>query len=72
MVQITSEASGRQDEKVATTLADDIEIQGTIKFKSSLMITGVFNGKILSEGLLIVGPTAKVTAAFPLMSLVTK
>jgi cytoskeletal protein CcmA (bactofilin family) len=60
------------DEKnVTTTLAADIEIQGTIKFKSSLMITGVFNGKILSEGLLIVGPTAKVTAAITTKNLIS-
>jgi len=51
------------DEKSITTIiAEDLEIKGTVKFKSSLMIKGVLEGEIISEGLLIVGPTAKVTA----------
>ena len=71
MAQITSDASGSKDEKVTTILADDLEIQGTIKFKSSLMITGIFNGEIISEGLLIVGPTAKVTATITTKNLIS-
>ena len=51
------------DEKSITTIiAEDLEIKGTVKFKSSLMIKGVLEGEIISEGLLVVGPTAKVTA----------
>jgi cytoskeletal protein CcmA (bactofilin family) len=61
------------DEKnVVTTLADDLEIQGTIKFKSSLMITGIFDGEIISEGLIIVGPTAKVTATITTKNLISQ
>jgi len=60
------------DEKEITTiLADDLEIEGTIKFKSSLMIKGVLNGEILSDGLLIVGPTAKVAATITTKNLVS-
>lgn len=60
------------DEKnVVTTLADDLEIEGTIKFKSSLMITGIFKGEIISEGLIIIGPTAKVTATITTKNLIS-
>jgi len=58
-------------DKVTTVIADDLEIHGTMKFKSSLMIKGVFQGEILSEGLLIVGPTAKVSAAITTKNLVS-
>ncbi len=60
------------DEKnVTTILADDLEVQGTIKFKNSLMIRGVLEGEIVSEGLLIVGPTAKVTAKITTKNLIS-
>ncbi len=51
-----------EEKDVSTIIAEDLEVSGTIKFKSSLMIKGVVQGEIFSEGLLIVGPTAKVTA----------
>jgi cytoskeletal protein CcmA (bactofilin family) len=57
--------------KLTTILADDIEIQGTIKFKSSLMVKGVLQGVVLSEGLLVVGPTAKVTATITTKNLIS-
>jgi len=50
------------EDKIGTVVADDLEIKGTIKLKSSVMLKGVFEGEIFSEGLLVVGPTAKVTA----------
>jgi cytoskeletal protein CcmA (bactofilin family) len=51
------------DEKeITTVVADDLEIKGTIKFKTSVMLKGIFEGEIFSDGLLVVGPTAKVTA----------
>jgi cytoskeletal protein CcmA (bactofilin family) len=60
------------DEKDITTIvADDLEIKGTIKFKSSVMLKGVFEGEIQSEGLLVVGPTAKVTATITTKTLVS-
>jgi cytoskeletal protein CcmA (bactofilin family) len=52
------------DEKeITTVVADDLEIKGTIRFKTSVMLKGIFEGEIFSDGLLVVGPTAKVTAA---------
>ena len=57
--------------RVTTVIADDLEIKGSITFKSSLMIKGNFEGEILSEGLLIVGPTATVKAAITTNKLIT-
>ena len=62
MANAATTPTGPGEENIKTVLADDLEINGTIKFKSSLGIKGVFEGEIISEGLLIVGPTAKVTA----------
>jgi len=58
-------------EKVTTVIADDLEIRGTMRFKSSLMIKGIFQGEVISEGLLIVGPTAKVAASIITKDLVS-
>jgi cytoskeletal protein CcmA (bactofilin family) len=57
--------------KITTIIADDLEIKGTIKFKSSVMLKGIFEGEIQSEGLLVVGPTAKVTATITTKTLVS-
>jgi cytoskeletal protein CcmA (bactofilin family) len=60
------------DEKeITTVIADDLEIKGTIKFKSSVMLKGIFEGEIQSEGLLVVGPTAKVTATIITKTLIS-
>ena len=60
------------DEKdITTVVADDLEIKGTIKFKSSVMLKGIFEGEIQSEGLLVVGPTAKVTATITTKNLIS-
>jgi len=59
------------DEKVTTVIADDLEIKGTVKFESSLMTKGVIEGEIISNGLLIVGPTAKVSATITTKNLVS-
>jgi len=60
------------DEKdITTVVADDLEIKGTIKFKSSVMLKGVFEGEIQSEGLLVVGPTAKVKATITTKTLIS-
>lgn len=68
----TASTASTKDEKAGTVFADDLEIQGTVKFKGSLMIEGVFNGEILSEGLLMVGPSAKVTATIRTKSLISR
>ena len=56
---------------VITTLAEDLHIAGTITFKGSLMIKGSLDGEIVSEGLLIVSPTAKVRATVTTKNLVS-
>jgi len=58
--------------KITTVVADDLEIKGAIKFKSSVMLKGIFEGEIQSEGLLVVGPTAQVTATITTKRLVSK
>jgi cytoskeletal protein CcmA (bactofilin family) len=57
--------------KITTIIADDLEIKGTIKFKSSVMLKGIFEGEIQSEGLLVVGPTARVAATITTKILVS-
>lgn len=71
MVYAASTASSK-DEKAGTVFAGDLEVQGTVKFKSSLTIEGVFTGEILSEGVLTVGPSAKVTATIRTKTLVSR
>lgn len=50
------------ENKFGTVIADDIEFRGTLKFKNSLKIKGFFEGKIDTDGHLIVGREAKVSA----------
>jgi cytoskeletal protein CcmA (bactofilin family) len=71
MTNTTPSVSEVVEKDVTTILADDLEIEGTIKFKSSLMIKGVLKGEIISEGLLIVGATAKVTATITTKNLIS-
>jgi cytoskeletal protein CcmA (bactofilin family) len=63
-------ASNMDETNVVTTLADDLHIAGTITSKSSLMIKCSLDGEIVSEGLLIVSPTAKVKAKVTTKNLV--
>ncbi len=62
MRDVKSDVSNTDETSITTVLADDLHITGTITFKSSLMIKGAFDGEIVSEGLLVVGPTAKINA----------
>ncbi|MGA3174601.1 MAG: polymer-forming cytoskeletal protein [Syntrophorhabdales bacterium] len=71
MRDVQAKALNIDETNVTTTLAEDLHITGTMKFKSSLMIEGTFDGEIISEGLLIVGPTAKVTAKVTTKKLVS-
>jgi len=71
MRDVQSNVSNIDETNVTTTLAEDLHISGTITFKSSLMIRGTLDGEIISEGLLIVGPTAKVTAKVTTKKLVS-
>ncbi|MCX5810778.1 MAG: polymer-forming cytoskeletal protein [Proteobacteria bacterium] len=71
MTNIAPGGTGDSEEKVTTIIADDLEIQGTMKFKNPLMIKGVLEGEIISEGLLIVGPTARVAAKITTKNLIS-
>jgi cytoskeletal protein CcmA (bactofilin family) len=71
MANMTHPVSGIDETSITTILADDLHISGTITFKSSLMIKGTLDGEIVSEGLLIVGPTAKVNAKVTTKKLVS-
>ena len=50
------------ENKIDTVIADDIKFKGTLKFKHSLKIKGVFEGKIQADGHLIIGREATVSA----------
>jgi cytoskeletal protein CcmA (bactofilin family) len=71
MANMNQTASGIDETNITTILADDLRINGTMTFKSSLMIKGTLEGEIISEGLLIVGPTAKVSAKVTTKNLVS-
>lgn len=50
------------ENKIGTVFAEDIEFKGKLIFKSSLKIKGKFEGKIESDGHLILGQEAEVSA----------
>ena len=62
MAPIVPPASEWTEEKVTTVIAEDLHIKGSLRFETSLMIKGSLEGEIISEGLLVVGPTAKINA----------
>ena len=59
VVQMSKEIS---EEQVTTVIAEDLHIEGSLTFETSLLIMGSLEGEIASEGLLVVGPTAKINA----------
>jgi cytoskeletal protein CcmA (bactofilin family) len=50
------------ENKIDTVFGDDIDFRGTLKFSGSLKIKGYFEGKIISNGHLIIGEDAVVKA----------
>ncbi len=50
------------ENKIDTVLSEDIELRGRLLFKNSLKIKGFFEGKIESDGHLIIGHEATVSA----------
>ncbi len=50
------------EERVTTVIPEEVHIKGSLEFRTPLMIKGSLEGEIVSEGLLVVGPTAKVNA----------
>ncbi len=71
MTPIVNGNSEIREQDITTVIADDLDIKGTIRFKSSLMIKGTLEGEIVSEGLLIVGLTAKVAATITTKNLIS-
>lgn len=50
------------ENKIGTVFAEDINFKGKLIFKNSLKIKGDFEGKIESDGHLILGQEARVSA----------
>ncbi len=50
------------ENKIDTVMAEDIEFRGTLKFKNSLKIKGKFEGRIVSDGQLIIGRESAISA----------
>lgn len=50
------------ENKIDTVISDDIELKGKLVFKNSLKIKGSFEGKIESDGHLILGQEAEISA----------
>ena len=72
MATIVSPTAEQTEEKVATIIAEDLHIKGTLRFETSLMINGSLEGEIISEGLLVVGPTAKLNATIATRRLISR
>ncbi|MFH1741581.1 MAG: polymer-forming cytoskeletal protein [bacterium] len=51
-----------RDEQAFTTLGEDTQFKGTLKFKNTLKIEGTFEGDISSDGHLVIGKTGRVKA----------
>jgi cytoskeletal protein CcmA (bactofilin family) len=62
MTQIPNTSNKSDQAEIITVLADDVDINGTMTFRTSVMVKGTFKGQINSEGLLVVDQRAKVTA----------
>jgi len=62
MAPIVPPTSEQTEEMVTTVITADIHIKGGLRFETSLLIKGSLEGEIISEGLLVVGPTAKINA----------
>jgi cytoskeletal protein CcmA (bactofilin family) len=71
MTDALPDVSEINENDIITILADDLHIVGTMTFKTSVMIKGTLEGDIVSEGLLVVGPTAHVTATITTKKLIS-
>lgn len=49
-----------RDHPTTTTLSDTTLFDGVIRFKNSLKINGAYSGKVDANGLLVIGPNAKI------------
>jgi len=60
------------EERVTTVIAEDVHIKGSLESRTPLMIKGPLEGEIISEGLLVVGPTAKINATIVTERLISR
>ncbi len=51
-----------REEQAYTTLGEDTQFKGTLKFKNTLKIEGSFEGDISTDGHLVIGKTGRVKA----------
>ncbi len=51
-----------KEEQAYTTLGEDTQFKGTLKFKNTLKIEGSFEGDISTDGHLVIGKTGRVKA----------
>ena len=61
--------AGAAPGRIGTTLGEDTEFNGTLKFGKSLKIEGKFQGDLASPGLLIIGRSGQVRAEIKVGSL---
>ena len=72
MAPIVPPTSEQTEEMVTTVITEDIHIKGGLRFETSLLIKGSLEGEIISEGLLVVGPTAKINATIVTKRLISR
>jgi len=60
------------EERVMTVIAEDVHIKGSLESRTPLMIKGPLEGEIISEGLLVVGPTGKINATIVTERLISR
>ena len=60
------------EERVTTVIAEDVHIKGSLESRAPLMIKGPLEGEIISEGLLVVGPAAKIKATIVTERLISR
>lgn len=68
----TSPGAAPKGSEIMTTLGEDTEFKGDLKFKHSLKIEGSFEGNINTDGSLIVGRTGSVKAEMKVGSLIVE
>ena len=69
---IPQEYESITEKDITTVLAEDISFKGSMKFKTSLMVKGKFEGDIESEGILLIGENANITASIKTNILINK
>ena len=60
--EVETKPTPPSSEEPETILGENISVKGQLKFDSMLRIDGTFEGELLSEGKLIIGPTGHVKA----------